>query len=141
MRKSVLNSTQLCLTLFYLTCLSILVTARAQADEPDLVVWLTKHPRVSQAIAWEDSKGITTYPNWSASQKADLYRTFHKVWSAQSLGLTDPPPNMLHLADDERARIVLSKDHAWPLFLAHVSFSLAVETGTVGTVVVDGVFR
>lgn len=129
MKKSILNSTQLCFILFFLTCLSILLTARAQAGEPDLAVWLTEHPRVSQAIAWEDSKGITTYPNWSASQKADLYRTFHKVWSAQSLGLIDPPPNMLQLADDERARIVLSEDHAWPLFLAHVSFSLAVETG------------
>ncbi len=114
---------------FFLTCLSILLTAGAQADELDLAVWLTEHPRVSQAIAWEDSKGITTYPNWSASQKADLYRTFHKVWSAQSLGLTDPPPNMLQLADDGPAWIVLSEDHAWPLFLAHVSFSLAVETG------------
>ena len=129
MKKPILNSNQLCFTLFNLTCLSILIAARVQADEPDLVVWLTEHPRVSEAIAWEDSKGITTYPNWSSSQKADFYRSFSKVWSAQSLDLTDPPPNLLQLADDERARIVLSEDHAWPLFLAHISFSLAVETG------------
>lgn len=130
MKKSILNSTQLCFTLFFLTCLSILLTARAQADEPDLAAWLTEHPRVSQALAWEDANGIRAYPDWSTTQKKDLYKTFHAVWSGQSLELTDPPPNMLHLEDDSwSVRTVLSEDHAWSLFIAHVSFSLAVETG------------
>ena len=106
------------------------LTATTQADEPDLAAWLAEHPLVSEAIRWQDSNGPTrAYPNWSETQKADLYETYQAVWRGQSLELTDPPPNMRHLADDQSVVTVLSKDHAWSLFLAHVAYSLAVETG------------
>ena len=101
-----------------------------EADEPDLAAWLAEHPLVSEAIRWKDSNGPTrAYPNWSETQKADLHETYRAVWSGQSLELTDPPPNMRHFADDQSVVTVLSKDHAWQLFLAHVAYSLAVETG------------
>ena len=110
--------------------LPIPLTTTAQADEPDLAAWLAEHPLVSEAIRWKDSNGPTrAYPNWSETQKADLYETYQAVWSGHSLELTDPPPNMRHLADDQSALTVLSEDHAWSLFLAHVAYSLAVETG------------
>ena len=106
------------------------LTATTQAGEPDLAAWLAEHPLVSETIRWQDSNGPTrAYPNWSETQKADLYETYQAVWSGQSLELTDPPPNMRHLADDQSVVTVLSKDHAWSLFLAHVAYSLAVETG------------
>ena len=84
--------------------LSIPLMATVQANEPDLAVWLTEHPLVSEALRWE----YKAYPNWSATQKADLYKTYQKVWRGQSLALTDPPPNMVHLADEEPVLTVLS---------------------------------
>lgn len=101
----------------------------AQIDEPDLDAWLTQHSFISETIRWEDSNGNKAYSNWSANQKADLLKMYQKVWNNESLELTDPPPNMVNPADDEIARTVLSKDHAWPLFLAHIAHSLVVETG------------
>ena len=98
-------------------------------DEPDLDAWLTQHSFISETIRWEDSNGNKTYSNWSATQKADLLNMFQKVWNNEPLGLTHPPPNIANPADDEYAQTVLSKDHAWPLFLAYVAHSLAVETG------------
>ena len=116
--------------LLLLVYLPLPLTATTQADEPDLAAWLAEHPLVSEAIRWKDSNGPTrAYPNWSETQKADLYETYQAVWSGHSLELTDPPPNMVHLADDQSDLTVLSKDHAWSLFLAHVAYSLAVETG------------
>ena len=74
--------------------LPIPLTTTAQADEPDLAAWLAEHPLVSEAIRWKDSNGPTrAYPNWSETQKADLYETYQAVWSGHSLELTDPPPN------------------------------------------------
>ena len=125
---SIFKRLSLC-SLCALICVSILLMTTVQANEPDLAVWLTEHPLVSQALRWEDSNGIRAYPNWSATQKEDLYKTYQKVWNRQSLELTDPPPNIVQLSDDESIRTVLSKDHAWPLFLTHVAYSLAVETG------------
>ncbi len=112
-----------------LTFLSIPLVATAETDEPDIGAWLTDHPLISQTIRWEDANGIKEYRDWSATQKADLLEMYQKVWRGESLELTDPPPNMLDLADDDYSSTVLSKDHAWPLFLAHIAFSLAVETG------------
>ena len=100
-----------------------------QAEEPDLATWLAEHPPVSEALRWQDSNGIRGYPNWSETQKADLHETFQTVWSGHSLELTDPPPNTQDLADRQSIVTVISEDHAWSLFLAHVAFSLAVETG------------
>ena len=115
--------------LFVLICLLIPQMLTVQMNEPDLTTWLTEHPLISETIQWEDSNGIKAYPNWSTTQKADLLRMYQKVWNDQPLELTDPPPNIANPADDEFAQTVLSKDHAWPLFLAHVAYSLAAETG------------
>ena len=101
----------------------------AQTNEPDLAAWLTEHPLVSGAIQWEDADGIKEYSDWSATQKADLLEIYRKVWKGEPLGLTDPPPNMVDLADNEFFRTVLSKEHAWSLFLSYVAYGLAVEIG------------
>ena len=115
--------------LFLLICVLMPLIATAQTHEPDLADWLTEHPLVSAAIRWEDASGIKAYPDWSAAQKADLLEMYHKVWNGKPLGLTNPPPNTFYPADDERTRTRLSKNHAWPLFVAQVAYSLAVETG------------
>ena len=112
-----------------LTFLLIPLVSTAETDVPDLAAWLTDHPLISQTIRWEGANEIREYRDWSASQQADLLDMYQKVWNRESLELTDPPPNMLALADDDHFRTVLSEDHAWPLFLAHVAYSLAVETG------------
>ncbi len=113
---------------FLFTCLLISLTAIAQMDEPDIAIWLTEHPFISKTIQWEDSNGIKAYPDWSATQKADLIRMYQKVRNNESLGLTDPPPNIANPTGDEYPVTVLSKDDAWPIFLAYVAYSLAVET-------------
>ncbi len=108
--------------------MSIVPMSITQMNAPDLDAWLTKHPLISGTIRWEDNSGIKTYSNWSATQKTDLLNMFQKIWNSEPLGLTDPPPNMTNLADEDIARTMLSKDHAWPLFLAYIAHSLVVET-------------
>ena len=115
-------------TLFLLICVLISLMATAQADELDLTTWLAKHPLVSDALRWEDANGTKAYSDWSVTQKADLHKTYQTVRNGQSIELTDPPPNMVRLADNELSLTVLSKDQAWPLFLAYVAYSLTVET-------------
>lgn len=115
--------------LFLLICSLMPLVAKAQADEPDLAAWLVEHPLVSEAIRWRDASGTKVYPDWSATQKADLFEVYHKIWNGKPLGLTDPPPNLFDAIGDGSARTGLSKEHAWALFLAQVAYSLAVETG------------
>ena len=62
-------------------------------------------------------------------RKRTYTKHIRKCGVANPLSVTDPPPNMVQLADDGYVETVLSKDHAWSLFLAHVAYSLAVETG------------
>ncbi len=125
----IFNGILLFTILFLLICLLILPLSPAQTNQPDLTAWLTEHPFVSEAIRWEDSNGTKAYSNWSATQKADLLKMYQKVWNNEPLELTDPPPNIVNLPDNSYSQTVLSKDHAWPLFLAHVAHSLVVETG------------
>ena len=126
-----MNSRLLLLVLIGISVASLMMPSivKAQTDAPDIAAWLTQHSLVSESIRWQDANGIKTYSDWSATQKTDLLEMYQKVWKGEPLGLTDPPPNMIDLADDEYTLTVLSKDHAWPLFLAHVAHSLAVETG------------
>ena len=125
-----LNRISLSLTvLLLLICFLMPLMSAAQMDELNLDVWLTQHSFISETIRWEDFNGNKAYSNWSATQKADLLKMYRKVWNNEPLGLIDPPPNIANPADAEYARTVLSKDHAWPLFLAHVAHSLVVETG------------
>ena len=114
---------------FLLICYLMPLVAKAQADEPDLASWLAEHPLISGTIRWQEANRVKTYPEWSSAQKANLFEMYYKVWNGKPLGLTDPPPNMFDLVDDEFARTGLSKNHAWSLFLAQVAYSLAVETG------------
>ena len=128
--NSILNKMLFLFTvLFQVVSLSIPLVATAETDAPDLAAWLTEHPLISQTIRWQDSNGTKVYADWSEAQKADLLEMYQKVWNGQPLGLTDPPPNMLDLEDGARFTTVLSKDHAWSLFLALVAYGFAVETG------------
>lgn len=66
---------------------------------------------------------------WSSSQKQALDNAFLSAWNPSSLTLIDPPPNIVNPDDDEHATTVLAHSNAWPMFLAHVAQSLAVEIG------------
>ena len=96
---------------------------------PDLDRWLNDHRSIRNAIVWESSSGARNYSHWSSSQKQALNSAFLAAWNRSALTLADPPPNAVSPNDNEHATTVLASAHAWPLYLAHVAQSLAVEIG------------
>ena len=96
---------------------------------PNLGQWLEAHYSIRDAIIWESASGAKSYTRWSSSQKQALENAFISAWNRSSLTLIDPPPNMVNPDDDEHATTVLAHANAWPLFLAHVAQSLAIEIG------------
>ena len=92
---------------------------------PRLDSWLSDHSAIANAISWWG----WPYPLWSKKRKASLQEAFEAVWKHESLSLTDPPPNIMSLDDDETVNTRLDKMGAWELFEAHVAHCLAVEIG------------
>jgi hypothetical protein len=86
--------------------------------------WLEQHPVVSGSIVWETPTGPLVYADWPEEKKDQLRKAFPFGYPFQ---LEDPPPNMRNLADDEEPYTVLSEDHAWQLYLNHLTQSLASE--------------
>jgi hypothetical protein len=114
-------------------------------DSPYLLdCWLDHHPKVANAIVWEPAPGIAATPLlpwalWTPANKAELRQAWTHARSWYASGMTsfpgtfveDPPPNQDLMPDDAPFfRTVLDeKTQAWPLYLAHVAHSLAVEIG------------
>ena len=96
---------------------------------PDVAAWLGSHTSIANAIIWESAGGIQAYPAWSASMKADLANAFKLAWNLTSVVSTDPAPNKKVLADADSVVQILDHAYAWPMFVAHVAQSLAVEIG------------
>lgn len=90
--------------------------------------WLHAHPKVRDAIHWQGPGSAgRTYEQWSSAQRGELADAHAKAVNGQATGLTDPPPNLVHLAGNDYPTTVLSHDDAWRLYVTHVAQSLAVE--------------
>jgi hypothetical protein len=109
--------------------LEIIEQGGVQLVTPSVDYWLSTNHSIRDAIIWETSSGAQAYKDWPQSRKDDLQAAFAKAWNFGSVGLTDPPPNILQLADDAGASTALSHHDARWLYLASVAQSLAVEIG------------
>jgi hypothetical protein len=97
---------------------------------PDVAAWLAAHPAIANAILWESASGVQAYPAWSAAMRADLANAFKQAWNFSSVMTTDPVPNKKVLADADSVVQIIDQSYAWPMFLAYVAQSLAVEIGS-----------
>ncbi len=98
-----------------------------QSEYPDLADWLEAHPTVRNAIKWDNIYSSIAYDEWPDRAKAELNDAFDLAVQLQSIALTDPPPNQITQGDNDQVRTLLKRDDAWPLYLAYVAHSLAVE--------------
>jgi hypothetical protein len=105
--------------------------------------WLAHTPKVANAIRWEPGPDKNVpglpWPSWTPSMKADLRQAWldAKAWHANGMTgfagtlVTDPPPNQdVPVEGGPFFRTVLDgPTQAWPLYIAHVAHSLAMEIG------------
>jgi hypothetical protein len=107
------------------------------SSPPDLTCWLNTHPSIRLHIRWhaQDSDAVTGWDDWTPERKQELQQAFVDAWQWLAEGMTDfqgtpipePPPNSLTLADNEEALTIFTEETAWPLYLAEVAHSLAIE--------------
>jgi hypothetical protein len=91
---------------------------------PELTTWLNKHPKVRDALIWEDSNGVAKpYQAWGNGQ-LQLIKAYKAAYQNLPTGLPEVPANIAPEAVNET---VVSKTDAWNLYLTHVAHSLAVE--------------
>jgi hypothetical protein len=110
--------------------LDIVEQGGVQLITPSVEYWLNNNHAIRNAIIWETSSDTEAYKDWPQSRKDDLQQAFAKAWNFDSVGLVDPAPNILTLADDDGASTALSHHDALWLYLASVAQSLAVEIGS-----------
>ena len=121
----------------------------------DLAAWLTAHPTIAAAIKWQfqpaNPANVYAPPaegdklpwaSWSASQKADLNQAYLDMvdWYSQGApqvamtpggpDLTDQPINNHPSANSDGTSTLewVSPTYMWKLYVAHVAFSLLLET-------------
>jgi len=129
------------------------LTACFQNLVPDLATWLQAHPTVGAAIQWQfqypaggnaytppGPADMIAWVNWSQSQKDDLEAAYLDagMWLAQGRprtitlpyrGVSDAPENWYTpQTDSTPAMQWTSPTDMWNLYVAHVGFSLALET-------------
>jgi len=93
----------------------------------NLDTWLFAHQNVRDAIIWEYPNGAARYSQWTAQDKQFLRTTFDAAWDMKFLLLEDPPRNTVTLADNDDPITVLAPGDGWPLYIAHIAYSLAAE--------------
>jgi len=121
----------------------------------DLAAWLAAHPTIAAAIKWQfqpaNPANVYAPPaegdklpwaSWSASQKADLNQAYLDMvdWYSQGApqvamtpggpDLTDQPINNHPSANSDGTSTLewVSPTYMWKLYVAHVAFSLLLET-------------
>src|SRR5689334_20292777 len=104
---------------------------------PNLEHWLGQHHRIRDSIVWEFPMRLPLppfsvdfalrYAKWPQPDKEALQAAFDAAWNFSSIELSDPPPNILHPANDRTPTTALSHDDAHSLYLASVGQSLAVD--------------
>jgi hypothetical protein len=93
----------------------------------DLEAWLNQNPTVRDAISWEGSNGRAGWSSWTSEQKDFLRRTFAAAWNTSFLLLEDPPRNIATPGDTDAPLTVITETDAWLLYVAYISYNLAVE--------------
>ena len=119
----------------------------------DLATWLGNNPVIADAIKWQTQPaGSSVYlpptdadkvawPDWTASQQADLNQAYLNAcaWFSQGApqvamtpggpGLTDQPVNNYPAVDNDTTSTIVwvSPAYMWSLYTAHVGFSLMLE--------------
>jgi hypothetical protein len=107
----------------------------ALSPAPDLNAWLEAHPKVRDTIFWQTPPALTVslgggpYSGWTAARKKALVDAYEVAWNQAPTNLVDPPPNAIQMGDDDFYHTGLKETYAWPLYLAHVAQSLAIEIG------------
>ena len=104
---------------------------------PPFEDWLNAHPEIRDAIILETSSGVRRYSEWGILRKYVLYFACSAAsdWLANPVPegseyrLTDPPPNILPLQDDDSAGQVLDEANGVRLYMAYVGHGLALEMG------------
>jgi hypothetical protein len=87
--------------------------------------WVRARPTLADAIEWTFwDLGSLKYVDWPEGKKAELEEAF---WHGDRVAVTDPAPNTLNLADDDKPRTVLSPDDAWNLYRVTIGHVLAAE--------------
>jgi hypothetical protein len=100
---------------------------------PSLPDWLDAHVKIARSIIWQDASGVRDYPDWQQSMKDDLSNAFQVAWNFGSVLQVDPVPNKITLGDNDALLQIIDASYAWPMFIAYVGQSLAVEiSGLVG---------
>jgi len=120
----------------------------------DLPAWLDANPTVASAIKWQfqpannPSLGVyappaetdkVAWPAWSQSQRDDLVAAWQRAkdWLAAGApaalpadGLTDVPANQHPGTGNDSSSVLewVTPGYFWNLYVAHVGFTLAVET-------------
>jgi|GEM_PF-1666446 len=120
---------------------------------PDLATWLGSNPAVAAAIKWQfqppaggnaytppGSADMIAWTDWSPSQKSDLEAAYidAALWLSQGAtapitlpyrGVSDAPTNYYgNQADSSTAMQFMIPSDMWKVYVAHVAFSLALET-------------
>jgi hypothetical protein len=68
------------------------MAVRFRAECPDLANWLAEHPRITDAIVWEDESGSHAYADWSPEQREQLARRANSQFDGTWAGPPAPPP-------------------------------------------------
>lgn len=120
---------------------------------PNLNTWLSQNANVARAIQWQfqpanpanvyappTAADKVIWANWTRAQKSQLIDAYNDAtgWlqggpplsPMTNRGLTDRPRNVNpNVADDAVTTMeVVTPAYMWRLYLAHVAFSLALET-------------
>jgi hypothetical protein len=132
---------------------SVTSTAGVLTVRPALSTWLAAHPTVAAAIKWQfqypaggnaytppGDADMIAWTNWSQAQKDDLDAAYldARAWLLQSpktpitmpyRGVSDAPTNWYSpQSDGGIAMQWTSPTDMWNLYIAHIGFSLALET-------------
>ncbi|GAB3279431.1 hypothetical protein GCM10027347_54150 [Larkinella harenae] len=94
---------------------------------PDLFEWLQNNPSVAEYVTWNDAQGPHRWPEWSATEKTQLWVAFCKAWQGNSIFVPEIPLN--RNAHSDRQGTLLSVDDAWAYYRSSVAHSLALELG------------
>ncbi len=104
----------------------------AALPAPDLSAWLDAHPKVRDAIFWQTpptlnvSLGGGAYAAWSSTRKQALNAAYQAAWDQTPTNLTDPPPNVIQMADEDFYFTAIKESYAWPLYLSTIAQNLRI---------------
>jgi hypothetical protein len=93
----------------------------------NLAAWLADHARVCDAIVWEASAGQQAYPAWPQGRKAALQSAFDTFLAGGAYTFPDPVPNALNPAANKAPDTAFTPANAWPVYLAYLAHSLALD--------------